>query len=106
VVGVAGVQVRASCSGGELRLDLVRASGHPIGDHEPLIVAVSDFLAAGGDDILTPVIPPGGFALPDDAPLARDALADHLRALGSRLQERDVAGVRTLVPARLPVSCD
>jgi 2',3'-cyclic-nucleotide 2'-phosphodiesterase (5'-nucleotidase family) len=106
VVGVAGVQLRASCRGGEMRLDLVRASGHPIGDHEPLIVAVSDFLAAGGDDILTPVIPPGGFALPDDAPLARDALADHLRGLGSRLHERDVAGVRTLVPARLPVSCN
>lgn len=106
VVGVAGVQVRVSCSAGQVHVDLVRESGRRIDDGEPLIVAVSDFLATGGDDILTPVMPQGGFALPDDAPLARDALADHLRALGTRLHERDVAGVRTMVPDRLPVTCN
>jgi hypothetical protein len=66
---------------------------------------VSDFLATGGDDILTPVIPADGFDIPDDAPLARDALAEHLRSLGTRLNEQQWTGVRTTVPGAPPVTC-
>jgi 2',3'-cyclic-nucleotide 2'-phosphodiesterase (5'-nucleotidase family) len=106
LVGVSGVQIRASCAGGELQVDLIRDSGAAVEDTERLVVAVSDFLATGGDDILSPVIPATGFDIPDDAPLARDAFADHLRSLGTPLHERAFAGVRTSVPKGLPVVCE
>jgi 2',3'-cyclic-nucleotide 2'-phosphodiesterase (5'-nucleotidase family) len=105
VVGVAGLEVRASCRGAELDLELRRDSGAPVADDDVLVVAVSDFLATGGDDILSPVMPATGFDIPDDAPLVRAALAAHLGSLGARLHERDVSGVRTIVPGELPVSC-
>ena len=81
VIGFSGVRVRAQCSGGALDVVLTRPSGLPIRDDEPLLVVVSDFLATGGDGILAPVTPPGGFPTPDVAPLARDVLADYLSGL-------------------------
>ena len=69
---------------------------------------VSDFLATGGDGLLAPVIPPGGFPLPDTAPLARDVLAEYLGRLGGHLNEAallDGGTPRLSVPGALPLSC-
>lgn len=87
VLSVSGLLVRAACSGGEVAVTLLRPSGAPVRDDEVLTVVVSDFLALGGDGILTPVMPEGGFGVPGEAPLARDVLAQYLQARGGSLRE-------------------
>jgi 5'-nucleotidase len=107
--GVSGIQVRAQCSAGALDVAMIRPSGAPIGDDERLVVVASDFLAMGGDDILTPVTPANGFPVPDNAPLARDVLAEHLRRHGGQLREEqlvDAQNPRVVYPGPLPVKCD
>jgi 2',3'-cyclic-nucleotide 2'-phosphodiesterase (5'-nucleotidase family) len=108
IIGFSGIRVRAQCSGGSLDLVLTRPSGVPIRDDEPLTVVVSDFLATGGDGILAPVIPPGGFPIPGTAPLVRDVLAEYLKRLGGHLREEqllDTANPRFSVRGGLPISC-
>jgi 2',3'-cyclic-nucleotide 2'-phosphodiesterase (5'-nucleotidase family) len=108
IIGFSGIRVRAQCSGDSLDLVLTRPSGVPITDDEPLLVVGSDFLATGGDGILAPVIPPGGFPIPDTAPLVRDVLAEYLKRLGGHLREQqllDTANPRLSVPGVLPISC-
>ncbi|MGH9309744.1 MAG: bifunctional metallophosphatase/5'-nucleotidase [Vicinamibacterales bacterium] len=107
-VGVSGIRVRAACSGGTLDVALSRASGAAIADDDVLTVAVTDFLATGGDGILKPVIPPGGFQIPDDAPLARDALASYLQGLNGPLRESqfvDTSNPRLVLSGGLPGGC-
>jgi 2',3'-cyclic-nucleotide 2'-phosphodiesterase (5'-nucleotidase family) len=107
--GVSGIQVRAQCSAGALDVAMIRPSGAAVKDDESLVVVASDFLAMGGDDILTPVTPSNGFPIPDNAPLARDVLAEHLRRHGAQLREEqlvDAQNPRVVYPGSLPVKCD
>ncbi len=83
--GISGIRVFAKCDDGKLSVTMVRADGSTIGDEELLLVTTNNFLATGGDDIFTPVIPEDGFPLPDDAPLMREAIADWMRAKGGSL---------------------
>ena len=87
VLGFSGVRVRADCSGGTPRVTLTRPSGTPVRDDEPLQVVVSDFVATGGDGILTPVTPPGGFPIDYTTPLMRDVFADYLAQYKGALRE-------------------
>jgi 5'-nucleotidase len=108
LVSASGIHIQAGCANGAIQVTLVRPSGAPIADGETLRVVVNDFLAMGGDDILTPVIPPGGFAMPGDGPLARDVLADYLTKAGGRLREEqlvDAAHPRLTYAGTLPVTC-
>ena len=86
----------------------MRPSGALIKDDETLLIVVSDFLATGGDGLLLPVTPPGGFPLSGAAPLARDVLADYLGRLGGHLREEtllDAGTPRLSVAGTLPLSC-
>jgi len=108
LIGFSGIRLRATCSDGRLDLTMTRHSGQTIGDAETLNVVVSDFLAMGGDGMLTPVIPPAGFPVPPTAPLARDVFADYLKRRGGHLSEeqfRDAANPRLMLPGPLPVTC-
>jgi hypothetical protein len=71
-------------------------------------MVVSDFLATGGDGILAPVIPAGGFQIPDTAPLLREVLAHYLKGLGGHLREEqlvDTTNPRLTVGGMLPIDC-
>jgi hypothetical protein len=50
-----------------------------------LAVMTTDFLATGGDDVFTPVIPEDGFPLATSALLVREAIADWMRQRGGTL---------------------
>ena len=107
-LGFSGVRVRAACAGGSLDVQLIRPSGVPIGDDDPVAIVVSDFLATGGDDILAPVMPPGGFPVDAGAPLVRDVVANYLRGLGEHLRQEqwlDGSSPRLSVSGTLPISC-
>ena len=110
LIGFSGIQAQVTCGASGVDVALTRASGAPIANAESLTVIVSDFLATGGDGILTPVMPPGGFPIPADAPLARDVLAEFLQRRGGHLSEgdfRDPARPRLVltVLGGLPVKC-
>jgi len=79
--------VRAECSGGTADVTLTRPSGAAVRDDESLLVVVSDFVATGGDGILTPVMPQGGFAVDHSAQFARDAFAGYLGKWTGPLRE-------------------
>lgn len=87
VFGFSGVRVHADCSGASPRITISRLSGAPIQDDEALQVVVSNFVATGGDGILTAVMPPGGFPIDHAAPLMRDVFAEYLGRLEGPLRE-------------------
>jgi 5'-nucleotidase len=75
-LGISGVRVSASCTADGLRVDVHRPSGEAIDSSELLKVATTDFITSGAFALLTQ---PPGFAVPPDAPIAIDAIANWLR---------------------------
>ncbi len=76
--GFSGMSVHVQCINSRMNVRMVRPDGSDIGDDDLVRVAVNDFLALGGDGILTPIIPAGGFQYPSDTALARDAVIEWL----------------------------
>ena len=78
--GFAGMRVFVSCSDAQMSVEMRLDDGQVISDDDRIRVIANDFLALGGDDILTSAIPEGGFELRYDMPLTRDTLIDWFRA--------------------------
>ena len=88
VLGFSGVRIRVDCSGTTPQVTMTRpATGAPIRDDESLQVVVSDFVATGGDGILAPVMPAGGFPIDYTMPLTRDVFADYLARYPGPIRE-------------------
>jgi len=107
-IGFSGIHVEAACAGDAVAVKLRDASGQPIADDVELTIITSDFLATGGDAILSPVMPPLGFAPADDELMLRDVVADWLRARGGRVRAGDLVDARRprwTLPGTLPLHC-
>jgi 2',3'-cyclic-nucleotide 2'-phosphodiesterase (5'-nucleotidase family) len=107
-MGVSGLRVAARCANGAVAVSLRRPSGRSVADDERLVVVTTDFVAFGGNEILTAVMPAGGFPVPADAPIARDLIADWFRKRGGTLradQFVDESNPRWTYPGTLPVRC-
>lgn len=107
--GVAGIRIFASCSADDLlELTMRRADGSEITDDDVLVVTMTDFLATGGDDIITPVIPENGFDMAGDAPLMREVIVDWMHAHPGSLDPQrfsDAAKPRWNLPDPMPPAC-
>ena len=106
--GIAGIRAAISCDSGGLEIVALRPDGREIRDEESVRVIANDFLTMGGDDILTPVIPEGGFAIDESMPLVRDVLVDWFRNGPSTLAPEDFLTVGEpvwSVPATIPPGC-
>lgn len=103
-LGFSGIRVEARCEAGALAVTMTRPSGASIGDDDAVVLVTSNFLATGGDGILGPIMPAGGFPVDGGAPLVRDILIAHLQRPGTPLDEaRHLdATPRLAVPASLP----
>lgn len=100
---VSGFRVRGQCDAGQLHVTIARDSGMPIRDDERLTIAVQDFVATGGGDIL-----PGNLAPTDLGVLAREAMVEQLKKRGGRLsasQLFDPKRPRIVYPGPRPVHC-
>ena len=88
----------------EMRLD----DGRVVEDTDRVSVLANDFLALGGDGILTPVIPNGGFAAGSDQPLTRDLLVRWFASRQAPLTPQDFGEARqpTWNVVEMPASCD
>ena len=87
--GFAGVRVFVTCDADGMAVQLSRPDGTEIRDGDRIRLLANDYLALGGDDILTPAIPAGGFELRFDRPRTRDALVEWFRARGGSLRPVD-----------------
>jgi 5'-nucleotidase len=106
--GIAGIRVAATCRSSRVTIAMRFASGTTIRDDDRIAVATTDFLATGGDRLLTPVMPAGGFPLDEGLPLLRDVVADWLEDRGGRLSERQLintAQPRWRYGGTLPLTC-
>ena len=106
--GIAGVRVVASCGRGRMNVVMTLASGQTIRDENRIGIVTTDFLAAGGDRLFTPVMPRGGFPLDEELPIFRDIVADWLEDRGGHLRESDLidtAQPRWRYSGTLPLRC-
>ena len=79
------MRVFVTCDSGNVGVTMTRTDGSEIADDAMLAVMTTDFLATGGDDVLTPIIPEDGFPIDTDMPLVREAIADWMRQRGGSL---------------------
>ncbi len=106
--GFAGMQVFVACDNDQMRIRMLGADGGEIDDADRLRVIVNDFLLLGGDGILTPVTPDGGFNIPANTMLVRDVLAEWFSRQSVPLRAEqflDAANKRWNLPGSIPAGC-
>lgn len=80
ILSVAGVNVRATCQGHELSLEITRTRGGVVRDNETLHLLTSDFLATGGDRALAAEVRAESIQVVDEGDNIRDGIANYLTA--------------------------
>jgi len=106
--GFSGMRVFVRCDTGNMSIQMVRPDGSEIDDSDVLRVVAQDFLLLGGDDVLTPAIPEGGFEVPYSTPLVRDVLVEWFRRRGGSMNASefyDPENLRWNLPDPLPSDC-
>jgi len=106
--GFAGMRVFISCSDAGMQVRMQLDDGREVNDEDNIRLVANDFLSLGGDDILTPVIPDGGFDLPYDMPLTRDVLVEWFSERSGDLDPADFrshASPKWNLPNPFPASC-
>lgn len=88
-VDFSGMRVAVACDNNEKAVVMRLANGREIADTDSVSIAVADYLALGGDDVFTSVMPEGGYERQLDAPLARDAIVDWLQEMGGSISVND-----------------
>jgi 2',3'-cyclic-nucleotide 2'-phosphodiesterase (5'-nucleotidase family) len=107
VVSLSGVQAAAACADGALQVALTRPDGRTLPASAHLTLAVSEYLATGGDKLFPTELAQRARVI--DGPPIRDAVADQLRARRAvpPLHELyDPARPRLAYPGKRPVRCD
>lgn len=107
-LGFAGMRVFVRCGADGMLVVMRLDDGREIRDEDRIRVIANDFLALGGDDILTPAIGDDGLDIDQGLPRVRDALLAWLRERPGKL---DPAALRTHdtpkwnLPAAFPENC-
>jgi 5'-nucleotidase len=106
--GFSGMRVFVSCNADQMSIRMLRPNGSEITDDDILKVMANDFLLLGGDDIFTPVMPEGGFAMPNGMPMVRDVLVDWFKSHAGRMHADDFYDPQALRwnrPDPMPPEC-
>jgi 5'-nucleotidase len=103
---LSGIRARARCRGGARVIDVTRENGRRVRDDETLLVAMSDFLATGGDGVLAAANAEGRVEIDDGAPM-RERLVSLLAELGRVSPDRyfDPRRPRLAFPGERPMTC-
>jgi 2',3'-cyclic-nucleotide 2'-phosphodiesterase (5'-nucleotidase family) len=88
-IGFSGMRAAVACNSAEMTVALHFADGREILDSDSVTVAVNDYIALGGDDILTSVTPEGGYLIDNSLPLTRDVFIDWLGDKGGSINAED-----------------
>lgn len=106
--GFSGMRVYVDCEDDQMSIKMLRPNGTEIADTDSLTLVTNDFLLLGGDDVMTPAMPAGGYEVPYGTPLVREVLVNWFRARGGRLHADDFFDLesrRWNLPDPLPESC-
>ena len=106
--GFAGMRVFVSCSLDGMDVVMRLDDGREIRDADFVRVIANDFLALGGDDILTPAMRDGGLDVDQGMPRTRDALVAWLKARPGEMspdQLRSHDAPKWNVPVPFPDDC-
>jgi len=106
--GFSGMRVFVSCNNDVMGITLQLDDGRKLADADRVTMLANDFLTMGGDDVLTPVIPDGGFAIDESMPLIRDVLVDWFRGQSGQLSPDDFqsgASPRWNLPDNVSATC-
>jgi len=106
--GFSGMRIFVDCQDSSMNIEMVLDSGHVIDDDDRVRIASNDFLVTGGDSILTPAAPEGGYQYDDDPRRTRDVVANWLRAHGGSLKAaefQNAANRRWNLPRSVPATC-
>jgi 5'-nucleotidase len=106
--GFSGMRIFVDCQDDTMSIEMVLNNGHVIDDSDRVRIAASDFLATGGDNILTPAMPENGYVFDSDPRLVREVVVDWLRAHGDTLNAAEFqneADRRWNLPDSLPATC-
>jgi 2',3'-cyclic-nucleotide 2'-phosphodiesterase (5'-nucleotidase family) len=88
-IGFSGMRVAVACNSADMSVAMHFTDGREISDSDSVTVAVNDYIALGGDDILTSIIPEGGYAIDNSLPLTRDVFVDWLGDKGGSINASD-----------------
>ncbi len=88
-IGFSGMRAAVVCNSDDMTVALHFADGREILDSDSVTVAVNDYIALGGDNILTSVIPEGGYVIDDSLPLTRDIFIEWLSDTGGSINAED-----------------
>ncbi|HEY2407637.1 MAG TPA: 5'-nucleotidase C-terminal domain-containing protein [Polyangiaceae bacterium] len=109
LISLSGIELVLSCDKTGPKLSLLRHGKHAIADQDSLLLATSDYLALGGDDLFRPLELPRERIQIDSNLLFRDALLAGLkkrqRLAGSDHALLDPAHPRLKLPSARPVRC-
>ncbi|MGB5512012.1 MAG: 5'-nucleotidase C-terminal domain-containing protein, partial [Woeseiaceae bacterium] len=106
--GFSGMSVFVSCNNDVMDITLQLDDGRELADDAGVTLLANDFLALGGDDVLTPVIPDEGFEIDEGMPLIRDVLVDWFKGQSGQLSPdkfESTASPRWNLPDSVPDTC-
>ena len=108
LAGFSGLRIFVSCDSNTADIKLQLEDGRVLQDADRVSVLANDFLALGGDGVLTPVIPADGFLIDESMPLTRDVLVDWFMQRSASLHPDDFRSddnPRWNLPENFPESC-
>ncbi len=79
IVSLSGLRIVARCGKAGLEVSVRRSNGRAVGDRETLLIATSNYLATGGDDLFSPLKLSADRIQVDAGRSFRDALAAALK---------------------------
>ena len=102
------MRVFVECADDVMSIEMLLDDGRSIANDDMIKVISNDFLALGGDNILTPAAPDGGFVFSDELPRTRDNLVAWFQAQESPMNAADFRSddnPRWNLPTDLSESC-
>jgi len=106
--GFAGMRVFIDCGDSGMNVVMHLDDGREITDDDRIQIIANDFLALGGDDVLTLAIPDDGFELNYNMPLTRDVLVSWFKEGPAILSPEDFRShdePKWNLPDIIPESC-
>ena len=103
-IGFAGLQVAVECNDSRMSVELRRPDGSLISNDDEVRVVTNDYMALGGDGVLTPIMPEGGYPLDSNMPLTRDAFVAWITERGGAISADDFLSGEALWIGTFPVS--
>ena len=102
-----GITVDARCEGAELQVTLRDPAGKPLQADKPYAVAISDFLASGGDNFAAIMqrLPPGAVQSYEDLPPLRELVVEALKHHRELPVPAPGSPPRLRLPMPRPVRC-